>query len=77
MIYEQQERCSTVRTSTNFEFISFGLIVLFILTGIYGWFANIGWLFNLPYGFTWTEEVIIRVVGMFVVPLGAIMGLFF
>jgi hypothetical protein len=52
-----------------------GVIILLTLAfGFIGWVLNIIAIFNS--GYLPTGELILRVVGIFIAPLGAIMGLF-
>lgn len=45
-----------------------------VLAGVYGWVNNIITLFGMSDG--WTGEGIIRTAGIFMAPLGAILGYF-
>ena len=52
------------------------ILLSFVLAAITGWFMNAYHLFTMigePVG----TEFILRIVGIFVAPLGSIMGLFF
>ena len=49
--------------------------LLFAMTMVYGWVMNIAWIFNQE-NIILSGEIIISIVGIFVVPLGSIMGLF-
>lgn len=55
--------------------IGLGFIALWIL-GIVGWIANLVVLYGASFD-PLTGPVILRIVGIFVAPLGAILGLFF
>lgn len=44
--------------------------------GLYGWVANIIKLANAGFDAGLTVEIALRVVGVVVVPLGAVMGIF-
>jgi hypothetical protein len=48
-------------------------ILLFISAIFIGWVSNIISLFNLD---TFSGELVIRVVGIFLAPLGAVLGFF-
>lgn len=52
------------------------IIMLFIVfAGIYGWIMNIIEIFGLE-PFVWSGKVIVGIIGVFIPPVGAIMGLF-
>lgn len=55
--------------------LGLGFIALWIL-GIVGWVMNIVVLYGASFD-PLTGPVILRIVGVFVAPLGAILGLFF
>lgn len=57
----------------------FGAITLLVafIAGIFGWFANIFVLFSMLDSNIASASFIIRVIGVFVFPLGALLGLFF
>ena len=48
-------------------------ILLLTLAAIIGWVSNIAALFNLD---TFSGEMVLRAVGIFLAPLGAILGFF-
>jgi uncharacterized membrane protein len=48
-------------------------ILLLTLAAVIGWVSNIFTLFNLD---TFSGEMILRVVGIFLAPLGAVLGFF-
>lgn len=47
-----------------------------ILAGLVGWIMNIVAIFHMNFT-TITGELVLRVIGIFMAPLGSIMGLFF
>jgi len=47
-----------------------------ILTGIVGWIMNVVAVFHMNFD-TINGEMVLRLIGIFVAPLGSIMGLFF
>ena len=48
----------------------------FILTCIVGWIMNVVAVFHMNFD-TINGELVLRLIGIFVAPLGSIMGLFF
>lgn len=50
----------------------YGVIVVLSILGVIGWFINIAKL--LSGGWIITGEFILRIIGIFAAPLGAIMG---
>jgi len=50
-------------------------VVLILGSIAYGWILNIMYLVNMEV-FVWSAKTIIGVGGVFVVPVGAVMGLF-
>ena len=46
--------------------------IIFVVLFVYGWVTNIVKLMGID--ITWSGEVIVRVAGIFMAPLGAIMG---
>ncbi len=52
-------------------------IISVLLALLYGWVMNIVALFGLSLATVNIGELILRVAGVFVAPLGSIMGLFF
>ena len=56
--------------------IGFGLFVLVVaLLALGGWVANIVKIFGM-WGASFTTELIIRLLGVFIAPLGAVAGYF-
>lgn len=58
------------------QLTSFLTIVTLIILNLIGWVMNIVHLVGLQ-AFTFNGENIIRIVGIFIAPIGAIMGWFF
>ena len=52
-------------------------ILGFLIALLYGWVLNIAALFHISMATVNIGELILRVAGIFVAPLGAIMGWFF
>jgi len=50
------------------------LIIASVVTMMYGWILNIIWITQQTI-IVWSGEMIISAVGIFIVPLGVIMGL--
>lgn len=55
----------------------FGALLMFslVVAFVWGWILNILWIVDQQV-IVWSGEMIISAVGIFVAPLGAIMGLF-
>ena len=53
-------------------YVSLSILLLTLAAGI-GWVSNIFTLFNLD---TFSGEMVLRVVGIFLAPIGAILGFF-
>lgn len=51
------------------------LMISLVVTLIWGWILNIIWIVDQQV-IVWSGEMIISAIGIFVVPLGSIMGLF-
>lgn len=51
------------------------LAISLVVAFIWGWISNIIWIVDQQV-IVWSGEMIISAVGIFVVPLGSIMGLF-
>lgn len=52
------------------------LIILFWLLAIYGWIANIVVLYGMNFDHI-NGALVLRTIGVFIAPLGSILGLFF
>ena len=55
------------------EWLGFFLLILFWIACLGGWVANIVKLWNYD-GYGFAGEVILRVVGIFLAPLGVVLG---
>lgn len=51
------------------------LMISLVVTFIWGWILNILWIVDQQ-AIVWSGEMIISAIGIFVAPLGSIMGLF-
>ena len=63
----------------NTSSLTFGIIGLIYITiaaiPLAGWINNIIWLFHID-KFSWSGEQIISVIGTFLVPIGAVHGIY-
>lgn len=57
----------------------FSLLAIFVwLAAIFGWIANIVVLYHANVDLSnMTGSIILRIIGIFIAPLGSILGLFF
>ena len=55
------------------ELVGITLYLSFLVTLIYGWVINIYWIVEQQV-WIWSGESILSIVGVFIVPLGTVMG---
>lgn len=56
--------------------IAFWIYVSIVLAGFIGWVMNIVTVFNSGPIAEWTATTLVRIIGIFVAPIGAVLGWF-
>ena len=56
--------------------IVYAVYFLFVLAGFYGWVNNIITICGFDFGGNITGLIVVRIIGVVVAPLGAILGYF-